>query len=97
MVLVEMEYDDEMYQIMVSVGAIDPADLKVTLEEGRVRVFGQAFDQLNNGEPGVSATCDWSTKLSKLADGSQPWTTSIVPAPKGVGGHIYIKFPRKHA
>ena len=94
--LVEMEYNDEAYQIKLNVGGINPDDLEVSLDDGRIRVFGQAFDTLNNGDQGVVATCDWSTKLSRLADGSQPWTTSVDHASVGIGGSLLIKFPRKH-
>ena len=91
--LVEMEYDESKYQVKLSVGGIDPDTLEVTVNDGRLRIWGQAFHKLNNGEQGVAATCDWSTKLSKFADGST-WETKSEKASVGEGGSLFVTFPR---
>mmetsp|Transcript_6832 Transcript_6832/g.17975 ORF Transcript_6832/g.17975 Transcript_6832/m.17975 type:complete len:104 (+) Transcript_6832:141-452(+) len=102
MVVAHMEYNEEIYWIKLVQGGVNPEDLEVTLQDGRLYVTGAATALLNNGEQGVKASVDWSTKLSKLADGSQPFELKPEGSPKNMhkqgeqlGGSLTITFKRK--
>ena len=100
MVIAHMEYNEDIYWIRLVSGGVNPEDLEVTIQDGRVCVSGNAYASLNNGEQGVKASVDWSTKLSKLADASQPFELKPERAPKPLqgehtGGSLTITFKRK--
>ncbi|KAL1510671.1 hypothetical protein AB1Y20_006968 [Prymnesium parvum] len=73
---------------------VDPSELRVSLEDGRLSIAGERFARLNNGSPAVAAAIDWSTRLSRLADAAQPFSTARVKGEHG-GGEITLTFARR--
>ncbi|KAL1507841.1 hypothetical protein AB1Y20_007449 [Prymnesium parvum] len=107
MVLVDMEYDEHTYRYTVHIAQFDPEQLEVTVRDNRLRVSGKGqlatgvqnpVSKISNQAAAISV--DWSTKVSRLADASVPYTISRDKTSSYIHGWILstiiVAFARKH-